>query len=105
MMTMRAFSRLAFGVLVSLATTLALAAPAVRDLAGGPAVNQIDLHPPVSQIAVDQQWLHNFMLIVCTVIFLAFGDVHSSSRTKVQGRARRNFHESTTVELAGRVPS
>ena len=34
-------------------------------------MNQIDLHPPVTAIAADMQWLHNFMLIVCLVIFIA----------------------------------
>jgi cytochrome c oxidase subunit 2 len=103
MMTMRAFSRLAFGVLPSLGTTLALAAPAVHDLAGGPGVNQIDLHAPMSPIAVDQQWLHNFMLIVCTVIFIAvFGVMFYSiiRHRKSKGVQAANFHESTTVEIA-----
>ncbi|HEX7435108.1 MAG TPA: cytochrome c oxidase subunit II [Caldimonas sp.] len=105
-MTMRASSRLAAGLLASLATTLALAAPAVRDLAGGPAVNQFDLHPPMSQIAADQQWLHNFMLIVCTVIFIAvFGVMFYSiiKHRKSKGARAANFHESTTVEIAWTV--
>ena len=50
-----------------LATQVALA---VNDLPGGPAVNQLDLHPPVTQISVDQQWLHYFMLVICAVIFV-----------------------------------
>jgi cytochrome c oxidase subunit 2 len=103
MMTMRASSRLAAGLLALLATTLAFAAPAARDLAGGPAVNQIDLHPPISPIAVDQQWLHNFMLLVCTVIFIAvFGVMFYSiiKHRKSKGARAANFHESTTVEIA-----
>ena len=103
MMTMRAFLRLATGLLAVAATTLAGAAPAVRDLAGGPAVNQIDLHPPMSPIAIDQQWLHNFMLIVCTVIFIAvFGVMFYSiiKHRKSKGARAANFHESTTVEIA-----
>ena len=103
MMTMRASSRLAAGLLALLATTLAFAAPAVGDLAGGPAVNQIDLHPPMSPIAIDQQWLHNFMLIVCTVIFIAvFGVMFYSiiKHRKSKGARAANFHESTTVEIA-----
>src|SRR3989442_12223913 len=47
------------------------AALAVNDLPGGPAVRQIDRHPPVTKIATEQQWLHNFMLIVGVVIFIA----------------------------------
>ncbi len=103
MMTMRALSRLATGLLASLATTLALAAPAVRDLAGGPAVNQFDLHPPVTEIAADQQWLHNYMLILCVVIFIAvFGVMFYSilRHRKSRGVRAANFHESTTVEIA-----
>ena len=52
----------------SLATQLALA---VNDLPGGPAVNQINLHPPVTKIAADQMWLHNFMLVICVLLFVA----------------------------------
>jgi cytochrome c oxidase subunit 2 len=44
---------------------------AVNDLPGGPAVNQLNLHPPVTKIAEEQAWLHWFMLILCTVIFVA----------------------------------
>ena len=47
------------------------AALAVGDLAGGPAKNQLDLHPPITKIASEIQGLHFFMLVVCTVIFLA----------------------------------
>jgi hypothetical protein len=39
---------------------------AVNDLPGGPAVNQLNLHPPVTKIAEEQAWLHWFMLILCT---------------------------------------
>ena len=68
-----------FGKLASLALLVAAwfgsaaftLAHAVRDLPGGPAVNQLNLHPPVTRIAADQAWLHWFMLIVCTVIFVA----------------------------------
>ena len=82
-----------------------LAAPAwaVGDLLGGPAVNQIDLHPPMSQIARDQQWLHNFMLVICVIIFLAvFGVMFYSifKHRKSKGARAANFHESTTVEIA-----
>ncbi|MEO8836091.1 MAG: cytochrome c oxidase subunit II, partial [Caldimonas sp.] len=79
---------------------------ATGDLEGGPAVNQFDLHPPVSQIAVDQQWLHNFMLIICVVIFLAvFGVMFYSilMHRKSRGAKAANFHESTTVEIAWTV--
>ena len=89
---------------LTLALSALIAAPAwaVGDLAGGPAVNQIDLHPPISQISRDQQWLHNFMLIICLVIFLAvFGVMFFSilKHRKSKGARAANFHESTTVEI------
>ena len=78
------------------------AALAVNNLPGGPAVNQLDLHPPVTQIAVDQQWLHYFMLVICAVIFVAvFGVMFYSilHHRKSKGAKAANFHESTTVEI------
>ncbi|MEO7057700.1 MAG: cytochrome c oxidase subunit II [Caldimonas sp.] len=89
---------------LTLALSALIAAPAwaVGDLAGGPAVNQFDLHPPVTQISRDQQWLHNFMLVICLVIFLAvFGVMFYSilKHRKSKGARAANFHESTTVEI------
>ncbi len=103
MMTTRAFSRLTGGLFAALAVLPALA---VGDLKGGPAVNEIDLQPPGSQIAVDQIWLHNFMLVICTVIFIAvFGVMFYSivKHRKSKGARAANFHESTTVEIAWTV--
>ena len=79
------------------------AALAVNDLPGGPAVNQLDLHPPVTRIAADQRWLHYFMLVICTVIFLAvFGVMFYSifKHRKSKGAKSANFHESVKVEIA-----
>ena len=104
MMTMRAFFRLTGGLLAFFAGALALPVfAATGDLKGGPAVNQYDLDPPASQIAADQIWLHNFMLIICLVIFLAvFGVMFYSilKHRKSIGAKAANFHESTTVEIA-----
>ena len=95
------------GALAVAATSLvAPAAWAVGDLPGGPAVNQLDLHPAVTQIAADQQWLHWFMLVVCTVIFLAvFGVMFYSifKHRKSKGAKAANFHESVGVEIAWTV--
>jgi cytochrome c oxidase subunit 2 len=46
------------------------AAHAVQDLPGGPAVRQLNLHPPVTRIAQEQHFLHWMMLGICVVIFL-----------------------------------
>ncbi len=79
------------------------AARAVNDLPGGPSVLQLDLPPAVTQIARDQRWLHYFMLVVCTVIFLAvFGVMFYSifKHRKSKGAKAANFHESVKVEIA-----
>jgi cytochrome c oxidase subunit II len=81
---------------------LATAAHAVKDLPGGPAVNQLNFHPPVTKIAEDQHWLHWFMMIACTVIFiLVFGVMFYSilKHRKSLGHKAANFHESVTVEI------
>ncbi|MBK7529637.1 cytochrome c oxidase subunit II [Piscinibacter sp.] len=88
------------------ATLATQAALAVNSLPGGPAVNQLDLHPPVTQIAADQRWLHYFMLIICTVIFVAvFGVMFYSifKHRKSKGAVSANFHESVKVEIAWTV--
>jgi len=88
---------------LTLGATLATqAALAVNSLPGGPAVNQLDLAPPVTSIAADQRWLHYFMLLICTVIFLGvFGVMFYSifKHRKSKGAKSANFHESTTVEI------
>ena len=78
------------------------AAHAVGDLPGGPAVNQLNLHPAVTKIAEEQAWLHWFMLILCTVIFIAVFAVMFYSiwkHRKSAGHKAANFHESVTVEI------
>ncbi len=87
-------------------TAFLSAAHAVKDLPGGPAVNQLNLHPAVTKIAEDQAWLHWFMLIVCTVIFLAvFGVMFYSiwKHRKSVGHKAAAFHESVTVEIVWTV--
>ena len=77
-------------------------AHAVNDLPGGPAVRQLNLHPAVTKIAEEQAWLHWFMLILCTVIFLAVFAVMFYSiwkHRKSVGHKAANFHESVTVEI------
>ena len=77
-------------------------AMAVNDLPGGPAVNQLDFHPPVTKIAEDQAWLHYFTMIICVVIFVGvFGVMFYSilAHRKSKGAKPANFHESTTVEI------
>jgi len=105
-MTMRAITRRAFGLAAFAAASFTAAAPAVRDLPGGPGVNQLNLHEAVTEIAKDQEWLHHFMLIVCLVIFIGvFGVMFYSifKHRKSLGARAAHFHESTTVEIAWTV--
>ena len=77
-------------------------AHAVNDLPGGPGVRQMDLHAPATKIAEEQRWLHNFMMILCTVIFIAVFSVMFYSiwkHRKSVGHKAANFHESVTVEV------
>ena len=99
------FNKLA-GVLLATSawagTVAFTAAHAVSDLPGGPAVNQLNLHPPVTKIAEEQAWLHWFMLILCSVIFVAVFAVMFYSiwkHRKSVGHKAANFHESVTVEI------
>lgn len=86
------------------ATLLAAAMPAwaVKDSEGGPAVLQMNLQPPVTEIAEQMYSLHNLMLYICLVIFVAvFGVMFYSiiKHRKSVGHKAATFHESTTVEI------
>ena len=89
--------------MMSAAAWMAQAAYAVQDLPGGPAVRQLNLHPPVTRIAQEQHFLHWMMLGICTVIFVAVFAVMFYSiwkHRRSQGAKAANFHESATVEIA-----
>ena len=93
-------------VFASVALLATQAALAVNDLPGGPAVNQLDLHPPVTRIAYEQQWLHYAVMWICVVIFVAvFGVMFYSilKHRKSLGHKAANFHESVSVEIAWTV--
>jgi cytochrome c oxidase subunit II len=81
-------------------------AMAVNNLPGGPAVRQLDMHPAVTKIAEQQQWLHWAVMIICLVIFIAvFGVMFYSilKHRKSVGHKAANFHESLGVEIAWTV--
>jgi cytochrome c oxidase subunit II len=101
---MTRLSKLRLCTVLSLASSGAMAA--VNSLPGGPAVNQLDLHPPVTQIAAELQWLHNYIMIICVVIFIGvFGVMFYSilKHRKSKGAKAANFHESVAVEVAWTV--
>jgi cytochrome c oxidase subunit 2 len=88
----------------------------VNDLPGRPGRDDqlLGLHPPAARGApaqpaspiAEQQWLHNFMLVICVVIFVAvFGVMFYSilKHRKSVGHKAANFHESVAVEIAWTV--
>ena len=92
--------------MLSAGVWLSQAAHAVQDLPGGPAVRQLNLHPPVTRIAQEQHFLHWMMLGICTAIFIAVFAVMFYSiwkHRKSQGAKAANFHESAAVEIAWTV--
>jgi cytochrome c oxidase subunit 2 len=102
-MTTRWQARLGAAAGAALASGAALA---VNDLPGGPANKQLSFPAMVTEIGHDQVWLHNFMLVICTLIFIAvfgvmFYSVFKHRRSK--GAVAANFHESTTVEIVWTV--
>ena len=106
MRTMKSIPRKLASVLWLAAAWMGGAAHAVSDLPGGPAVNQLNLHPPVTRIAEEQHFLHWMMLIICTVIFIGVFAVMFYSiwkHRKSQGAKSANFHESVTVEVVWTV--
>jgi cytochrome c oxidase subunit 2 len=86
----------------TLASWAGLAA-AVSDMPGGPRVNQLNLAEPASSIARGQHFIHDVLLWVCLVIFVAVFAVMFYSvwaHRKSRGAKPADFHESTAVEIA-----
>lgn len=101
---MRLKSRTLGASLVLGASLLAAGMPAwaVKDSPGGPAVKQLNLATPVTQIAEQIYSIHNLMLYICLAIFVAvFGVMFYSilKHRKSLGHKPATFHESTTVEI------
>ena len=108
MMTMKTWmTRALQGAATTVLASGLQAAWAAADLAGGPAKNQLDLHPPVTRIATEVQSLHFFMLIICLVM-MAFAFVSNllyallgalARRLLAQGRRLLWFNRSMALVL------
>lgn len=75
---------------------------AVNDLAGGPGVNQLNFAAPVTKIAEEIHWMHWFLLVICSVIFvLVFGVMFYSilKHRKSVGHKAQELPEPLWVEL------
>ncbi len=88
------------------ASALATAAHAVNDLPGGPAVRQLNFHPPVTQIGAEQHWLHWYMMYICLAIFVVvFGIMFYSiwKHRKSVGHQSQKLAEPLWVEIGWTV--
>jgi len=68
--------------------------------------SRFNLPPPVTEVARDIYELHDFMLIICSAIFvLVFGVMFYSiwKHRKSKGAVAANWHENTTVEVVWTV--
>jgi len=90
----------------ALACMTTSAAWAVKDMPGGPTVNQWNLAEPANAIARGQIWLHELLMWVCVLIFIGVFAVMFYSmwaHRKSRGAKSADFHESTTVEIVWTV--
>ena len=95
--------RMAAAALACMTTS---AAWAVKDMPGGPMVNQWNLPEPANAIARGQIWLHEVLMWVCVLIFIGVFAVMFYSiwaHRKSRGAKSADFHESTTVEIVWTV--
>jgi cytochrome c oxidase subunit 2 len=102
-MNLRKIGRWATGAGMAGLSALALA---VSDMPGGPRVNQLNIADPVTAIARGQHYLHNVLMWVCVIIFVAvfavmFYSIYAHRKSK--GAKSADFHESTSVEIAWTV--
>lgn len=76
------------------------------EITGRPVERQLGMQPPVTQIGAEVYSLHNWMMLVCLIIFIGvFGVMFYSvfRHRKSLGHKAATFHESTAVEIAWTV--
>jgi cytochrome c oxidase subunit 2 len=77
-----------------------------QPITGRPLEHQLNMQAPVTAVGADIYSLHNWMMIVCLVIFVGvFGVMFYSvfKHRKSLGHKPATFHESTAVEIAWTV--
>jgi cytochrome c oxidase subunit 2 len=92
--------------MIGLAMTAGIPALAQTEVTGRPVPYQLNLQPPVTQIASEIYDLHTWMMVVCVVIFVGvFGVMFYSvfKHRRSLGHKPATFHESTAVEIAWTV--
>ena len=90
-------------LMLGLAVGTSIPALAAPEITGRPVEHQLNMQTPVTGIGADIYSLHNWMMIVCLVIFIGvFGVMFYSvfKHRKSRGHKPATFHESTAVEIA-----
>jgi cytochrome c oxidase subunit 2 len=90
-------------LVLGLAVWTSIPALAAPEITGRPVEYQLNMQTPVTGIGADIYSLHNWMMLVCLVIFLGvFGVMFYSvfKHRKSRGHKAATFHESTAVEIA-----
>jgi cytochrome c oxidase subunit 2 len=103
---MKHAKRLQSLMLSALLMAAGMPAWAVGDSPGGPLNRGMGFQPPATELAANVYSLHNFLIIICLVIFVAvFGAMFYSilKHRKSLGHKPATFHESTAVEIAWTV--
>jgi len=95
-------------LMLGLAVAASIPAMAATEpvITGRPLEHQLNMQAPVTGIAAYIYSLHNWMMVVCLVIFIGvFGVMFYSvfKHRKSLGHKPATFHESTTVEIAWTV--
>ena len=95
-------------LMLGLAVAASIPAMAATEpvITGRPVEHQLNMQAPVTGIAAYIYSLHNWMMVVCLVIFIGvFGVMFYSvfKHRKSLGHKPATFHESTTVEIAWTV--
>jgi cytochrome c oxidase subunit 2 len=92
--------------MLGLAVWTSIPALAAPEITGRPVEHQLNMQTPVTGIGADIYSLHNWMMLVCLIIFLGvFGVMFYSvfKHRKSRGHKPATFHESTAVEIAWTV--
>ena len=90
-------------LMLGLAVSASVPALAAPEITGRPVEHQLNMQTPVTGIGADIYSLHNWMMLVCLIIFLGvFGVMFYSvfKHRKSLGHKPATFHESTAVEIA-----
>ncbi|MDB5746118.1 MAG: coxB [Massilia sp.] len=90
-------------LMLGLAVSTSIPALAAPEITGRPVEYQLNMQTPVTGIGAEIYSMHNWLMIVCLVIFVAvFGVMFYSvfKHRKSLGHKPATFHESTAVEIA-----